>query len=92
MSLFIRRSVGAQFALSMTVVAAVGYAAISWMSYRFADKEAESSTKELAMAKLNGTAKETDAWIDQVMSVVKMIANKQSNFGAEYDRACTSTS
>jgi len=85
MNLSIRRSVGMQFALSMTLVAALGYAAISWLSYRYAHQETEESTKELALAKLNNAAKETDAFIDQIMSAVKMIANRQSNFGADYD-------
>ncbi len=80
-----RRSIGMQFALSMTIVTAVGFAAISWMAYRSAYLETEKSTNELALAKLNNAAKETDAYIDQLMSAVKMIGQRQQAFGAGYD-------
>ena len=80
-----RKSVGAQFALSMAIVAALGFATVSWFSYRSAMKAAEKSANDLALARLQSAATETDALIGHIQSAVMGIVARQSSQGSKYD-------
>lgn len=80
-----QKSVGVQFALSTTIVATLGFATVSWFSYRNARDAAERSTNDLAIARLHKAASEADGFIAKYEAAATSIAARQHAVGSQFD-------